>query len=474
MRSTLVALFALMLCWPALAQDEGQPPTPPAPPAQRRDAGGDGEGGGTATAPRSRPGGPPKSGDAKDANGDSKGDKSGDKGGDKEATRILSITGSPKGWTIHAVNVDAHELLIEFAAAAHLPLVVDDTVKRKITLHIAEKSETDILGLIVDAYGFSWAQVDGVQVVSEGIPRTPSSYLLSDIASVTTKYVAPAQAQQLLPLFIQQHVKVNTDQNAVVLSGPKPMLEKFREDVEQFDVPAAQIMLDVNVVEFTDVNTDTFAALLGHQDNEFGITTDSLTGQLTMAAIADLPRAFKSELEALVTKRQARVRACPRIATVSGSSASVFIGQQQYLTIPLAYGSTSIDAGVSLTMTPLTGGGGEIIIDMREEISTLSAPDATTGLPTKTSRTANTTVRVRDGQTIIMGGLRQAESRSVHRAVPILSQIPVVGQFFRSKRDEKTVVDLAIFVTARSLSQTGHLPKAEEDRALQLLEGAEK
>lgn len=469
MRSICVIVFALMLCWPAVAQDDNPPAAPPAPPGGRRNTGGDTETGAAPATPRTRPGGPPKTGDTKDANGDTKSDK-----GDKEATRILSITGSPKGWTIHAVNVDAHELLIEFAAAAHLPLVVDDTVKRKITLHIAEKSETDILGLLVDAYGFSWAQVDGVHIVSEGIPRTPSSYLLSDIASVTTKYVAPAQAQQLLPLFLQQHVKVNTDQNAVVLSGPKPMLEKFREDVEQFDVPAAQIMLDVNVVEFTDVNTDTFAALIGHQDSEFGITTDSLTGQLTMTAIADLPRQFLSQLDALVTKRQARVRACPRIATVSGSSANIFIGQQQYLTIPLAYGNTSIDAGVSLTMTPLTGGGGEIIVDLREEISTLSAPDATTGLPTKTSRTANTTVRVRDGQTIIMGGLRQAESRSVHRAVPILSQIPILGQLFKSKRDEKTVVDLAIFVTARSLTQTGHLPKEEEDRARQMMEGAQQ
>jgi type II secretory pathway component GspD/PulD (secretin) len=113
-------------------------------------------------------------------------------------------------------------------------------------------------------------------------------------------------------------------------------------------------------------------------------------------------------------------------------------------------------------------------VDLREEISTLSGPDPTTGLPTKTSRTANTTVRVRDGQTIIMGGLRQAESRSVHRAIPILSQIPVLGQLFRSKRDEKTVVDLAIFVTARTLSKTGHLPKEEEDRALQMMEGSQK
>lgn len=382
-------------------------------------------------------------------------------------SKTLEIEPSEGGWTIHAINVEAHELLTTFASEAGLPLIVDDTVKRKLTLNITDKSETEILSIIVDAYGFSWAQVDGIHVVSEGMPRTPSSYLLSEIASVTTKYVAPNQAQQLLPIFLQQHVKVNTDQNAVVLSGPKPVLEKFRQDVEQFDVPATQIMLDVNVVEFTDVDTDTFAALLGHSNDSLSVVVDSLTGNLTLTAIADLPTVFFSQLRALVTRRQARVRANPRIATVSGQSANIFIGQQQYLTTPIGYGyggANSINAGVSLTMTPLTGGEGEIILDLQEEISTLSAPDPVTGLPTKTTRSAETTVRVRDGQTIVTGGLRQLERRATHRAIPILSRIPLIGRLFESDRVENTVVDLAIFITARSLSATGHLP--DEDTKL--------
>jgi type II secretory pathway component GspD/PulD (secretin) len=302
------------------------------------------------------PGAPPGPGAAPGGNGAAGPDA---KAG---AAKVLDIKRAPHGWDIHAINVDAHELLTSFAAAAGLPLIVDDTVKRNLTLNIIDKSETDILNIIVDAYGFSWAQVEGVHIVSEGMPRTPSSYLLSDIASVTTKYVAPAQAQQLLPIFLQQHVKVNTDQNAVVLSGPKPVLEKFRQDVEQFDVPATQIMLDVNVVEFTGVDTDAFAALLGKSNADLSVVSDSLTGNLTLTAIADLPTQFFSYLKALVTKRQARVRANPRIATVSGQQARIFIGQQQYLTVPISsgdYGSSSyIDAGVTLTMTPLTGGGG--------------------------------------------------------------------------------------------------------------------
>jgi type II secretory pathway component GspD/PulD (secretin) len=378
----------------------------------------------------------------------------------------LEISATEHGWTVHAMSIDAHELLTTFAAKAHLQLIVDDALKRRITIHIVDKPALDVLKIIVDAFGFAWAEVDSLNIISEGMPRSPSSYLLSDIASVTTKYVTPSQAWALLPTFLQGEVKINSDQNAVILSGPKPLLDKFRQNIGRFDIPAEQIMLNVDVVEFTDMNTDTFAALLNYSNDHIGISTDSLTGQQTLTALATLPTDFLARIKALVEQRRARVRANPRIATVSGRWANIFIGQQQYLTnpvnIPGRGSSYSIDAGVSLDITPLTGGDGEIILDLNEEISTLSAPDAITGLPTKTTRSAYSTIRVRDGQTIVIGGLRQAEERSTRKAIPVLSELPLVGSLFRAKKLDSTMVELAIFITANTLSRDGHLPAEEE------------
>jgi len=110
--------------------------------------------------------------------------------------KSLQLLPTAHGWTIHAVNVDVDELFTSFAAKALLQILIDDTVKRKITIHLLDKPALDVLNIIVDAYGFSLAEVDGVYFISEGIPNSPSSYLLSDIASVTTKYVAPGHSLQ--------------------------------------------------------------------------------------------------------------------------------------------------------------------------------------------------------------------------------------------------------------------------------------
>ncbi len=170
-------------------------------------------------------------------------------------------------------------------------------------------------------------------------------------------------------------------------------------------------------------------------------------------------------------KQRACVRANPRIATLSGQSANIFIGQQQYLHTPVDIPgqgtSDNITAGVSLSVSPLIGADGEIILDLSEEVSTLSGADPITGLPTKTTRTAQTCVRVHDGQTIVTGGLRQQETTSTKTAIPIISNLPLVGGLFRSNETEKTDVDLAIFITARVLNTSGQLPDAKDQQPVE-------
>ncbi|MDW8290383.1 MAG: hypothetical protein RMM06_06635 [Armatimonadota bacterium] len=389
----------------------------------------------------------------------------------------LEVIVGEEGVSVFAVGVDAQELLTRLARETGIRLIVDDTVRRTVTINLVNMPVTRILEIIAAAYGLSYREVNGIFMLSEGIPRSPSSYLLSDIDSITTQYVLAPNAKSLLPVFLQDHVKTNAEQNAVILSAPPEVLKKFREDIKQFDIPAAQIMIDVLMVEFTDSAAREFRAQWGWSNDRRSINVDSPAGQVTFRSVMTLPTEFFVNLRALVTQGKARVHANPRIATVSGQRASIFIGKQRYLSTPVSIGggrgdgdfffrqTNFIDAGVRLNITPWTGGEGEIIVDVQPEISVLSAPDPKTGLPDRSTRRANTTVRVRDGETIIIGGLVQRELMSTTTKVPILGDIPLVGQLFRSEDTKETMTEMAIFITPRLLSQTGHLP-AEQEEAL--------
>ena len=387
------------------------------------------------------------------------------------------ITGDASALSVFAVSADAQELFTALAEKAGLRLVVDDTVSRRLTVNILHKPARQILDDIVSAYGLSAADVGGVLMISEGIPRSPSSYLLSDISSIPTKYVDAANARNLLPVFLQDYVKVNSEQNAVVLSAPTEVLAKFREDIGQFDIPASQIVVDLLLVELTDTTVDQLGLALTYHNGREGPAIDPAAGTITYEAggavdstgvITHLSNQFFARLSALQQQGRARVRANPRIATVSGRQATIFVGQQRYVATPIDTGGNGgsrnyIDAGVNLAITPYTGGQGQILVDVNAEVSTLSAPDPATHLPEKSTRTAKTVVRVKDGQTIVIGGLVQQETRDVRTKVPVLGDIPFLGPLlFQTKNVQTTQTELVLFITPRILSNTGHLPAAEE------------
>jgi type II secretory pathway component GspD/PulD (secretin) len=387
-----------------------------------------------------------------------------------EPDDAITVSVGPEGVSVFAVKADAHALFTKFAKTTGLKLIVDDTVNRSITVNLIKKKTSEILDKIVASYGLACKQVNGVFMISEGIPKTPSSYLLSEIDAISTQYVLAPNAKSLLPIFLQDHVKTNQEQNSVILSAPPDVLKKFRQDILQFDIPASQIMIEVLMVEFSESGAKEFSLKANWANGGKGGTLDSGLGELAYRTIADLPNDFSVNLHALVTSGRAKVRANPKIATVSGQAASIFIGKQRYLSTPVAMSTdsysgsqtNSIDAGVKLAMTPYTGGEGEIIVDISPEISVLSAPDSQTGLPNRSTRRANTMVHVRDGETIIIGGLTQKEVMKNRTKVPILGDIPFIGGLFRSHEDRETKTEMVIFITPRILSQTGHLPAKEE------------
>ena len=391
--------------------------------------------------------------------------------------QLLEISATPDGVSVYAVSVQADELFTKLARAANVGIIIDDTVGRRdggkftsrlITVNLTNKKVSEIIDKICTAYGLSYSQVGDIFMISEGIPKNPSSYLMSDIDSVTTEYVLSSRAKSLLPVFLQDHVKVNEGQNAVILSGPKEVLAKFREDVKQFDVPAAQIMIDVIMVELTDSASKELGFDWLWNNNGKGGSISAGTGDLVWRSFGPLTNEFSVKLTALVQNGKAHVNANPRIATVSGQPASIFVGRQRYLSQSVD-GKNSIDAGIKLSMTPWTGGNGEIIAEIHPEVSVMSALDPITRLPEKSTRRANTVVRVKDGDTIVIGGLTQTEQSKTRTRIPVLGQIPLLGSLFTKSERSEAQTEMVFFITPRIMGQTGHLSPEREKELLEPL-----
>jgi type II secretory pathway component GspD/PulD (secretin) len=159
----------------------------------------------------------------------------------------------------------------------------------------------------------------------------------------------------------------------------------------------------------------------------------------------------------------------PRMAVMNGQSAEIFVGAQRFIRVEyLQYGTKNekiqgVDVGTRISVNCWTGGKGEITTTISPEVSNIIELDRETGLPTLSTRRASTTVRVKDGETIVIGGLTQQQDYWTTRRIPILGDLPLIGFLGRSRSKTSTRTDLVILITPRILAESGHLPDAEEE-----------
>ncbi len=163
-------------------------------------------------------------------------------------------------------------------------------------------------------------------------------------------------------------------------------------------------------------------------------------------------------INALEQRGVVRTLAEPNLTTLSGDTASFLAGGE--VPMPVGQGNNQITIewkryGVGLAFTPTVLNGGLINLKIEPEVSQLdssnqvSVSSALPPIPAIVVRRAATTIELRDGQSFMIGGLLQNESKASTEQVPWLASLPVLGQLFASRSYQRRETDLAIIVTPR-------------------------
>jgi Flp pilus assembly secretin CpaC len=179
-------------------------------------------------------------------------------------------------------------------------------------------------------------------------------------------------------------------------------------------------------------------------------------GPFDLATVTVLPQDFGLQLNALESADLARVLARPRLTTLNGQPATINIGNSDYFQVSTtsSLGVVSTDyrafnSGITLTITPYLTKSGYITAEIKPEVRTPSS--TASGDPNKppstSTRSLSTNVRLRDGQTLVLGGLIQTVDLVSDQGLPILSAIPLIGKLFSYRTRNKQTTELAIYIT---------------------------
>ncbi|HRJ50131.1 MAG TPA: secretin N-terminal domain-containing protein, partial [Phycisphaerales bacterium] len=285
---------------------------------------------------------------------------------------------------------------------------------------------------------------------------------------------------------LEQEVTVVGDEksNRLVISTSPRYIERVMRIVEELDSSPPQVMIQVLLAEVTIDNEQTWAANLNvgpfGGDNYRLSTLGAGSGVATALGVPNLSVSsadFSLLIRALEAQGKLEVLSEPKVMVNNNTEARFQVGDDISIATnveitPQGGTRSSVtrrEVGIILNVTPSINADGFVRLEIAPEISTVT--DRTTQIsedfsaPIIRKRTLSTNVTVKDGQSVVIGGLLQNTDELRKTKIPLLGDVPLVGELFKSRTNKTIKTELMVIVTPRVIpgqSGGGYWSSGEE------------
>jgi type II secretory pathway component GspD/PulD (secretin) len=358
-----------------------------------------------------------------------------------------TLAGSPI--SINARETDLGDVIGLIARQSGLNIVADASVKpRRITFRLHNVDADVALATLAQAYDLQTHRDGNIVFVGDaGAMNRRYGGIYS--TSIPLRNAKPSDAVKELKGTLPEASLVADDRsNSVVVTGNAELLAKARALVSSVDQPGQQVMFEVRVTDVKPVD-DTTNVGIQFGGPGFGAgAVAQFPFALTKSTIA-----INAQINALVQNGHAQILATPRIATLNNREATLLVGETYpVVTVNQQTGFptvSNVNVGVQLRVTPTIGDDGIITAEIHPEYSEIIGFNAS--FPIIANRKVDATLRVRDGETIVLGGLFQETSSETIARLPFLSSVPILGAFFRNKATSRQRDEVVFFITPHLL-----------------------
>lgn len=348
------------------------------------------------------------------------------------------------------------DALSDISAQTGVVIIADSTVAGFVTIELNEVPLEKALKMVLLPGGYTYVKIDDFYFVGAPDPKNPSFYMIAKTESYKVQYLEVSSVKELLPAIYDPFVKINAQSNMLTITAPENIIERFKEDLKKIDVPTGQLNIQVIVTEVSQ------GALkeLGLSEIEYEFEADQSFNsdwisvlKLAMGTLdieTDFFGALLAKIKLLENDHKAEITADPWIVVKDRMPASLYIGERQVVvleTTGTAARIETIDAGISLEVTPKILSDGEIELTVSPKISSFSG-DRLNGLLVRRNE-LTTTIYAKDGQTLMISGITIEKKSEGFRGLPILSKIPLLRYLFGVGTEDDNKRELMIFITPK-------------------------
>lgn len=259
-------------------------------------------------------------------------------------------------------------------------------------------------------------------------------------------YAQPETVRTALSLLIDDsRMRIDPESKGIIVRATEAEHEEIAAFLADFDKPIPQVVLEVWVQETT-------ADALRNMGIDFkGVPNFQESNAPVFLELEWQAWELIMALRLLEEKGDSKLLANPKITTLSGQPASIFVGDRVPIVLTDEEGRSTLEfleSGINLQVTPRISEDDYITIVVEPEVSTFIWR-ADTVYPQIRTREAQTTVRVKSGQPFVMGGLLQEQENEAIKRIPFLGELPILGKLFQWKETKNGSTEMTIFVIPR-------------------------
>ena len=418
-------------------------------------------------------------------------------------SNIISVSANE----LEAVDVDIRNLITNIALANNLNIVISDEVQGIVSVKLSNINAQDMIKIIAENNNYTYQFKDNVIYISKGdkdinLYTVQINYLELDKIAQTINLMLTGNLPDKIDdkdkkTVINNKVMIDESENTISFYGTLKQYEQIKNFLQEQDKPQKQVSLEAKVTAIQkdaakdlgvswewsklpqspehEITYDTVKHTVINEDGSKEEITDylpvdevtrkwnddeNIPGVIRFGKGVDgYPYEFyyAAKIDALISDGKANILARPNITTIQGKEAVINIGSEVPVPTVSTTNSTTTtsikyrEAGIILKCTPRVNEDGIITVKVHTEVSSPMYVEDMKAYRFQ-KRSADTIVRLKDGQTMVIGGLIGSDEAKQMSKIPFLGDIPILGNLFKHIQKSKSDTEVMIFLTAHEVN----------------------
>lgn len=416
----------------------------------------------------------------------------------------IKLIANPTLISLNLDNTDVRTILETMAKKGGLSVIIDDSVKGTVRVALKAIPLDEALYTILKLKNLSFRKMGQTLLIA-----SEESFRTKGFSGNTTALLRfdNAKAEEVEPILKQMlsggqggqggpggapggapgaapggdgggpRIVVDKRTNAILVTGSEEIIDQAKQLKALLDIQTPQVSIEVKMIEVSERGQRELGMSYGFGGSKFGAgfnnpdpnataggegnqagNPGTNTGAITFHALGNYTANFNARLAAAIQDSLATVIANPKVTTQDSKKATIKIVNKHpvlnTIVQPNGPAQTSVsfqDVGQTLNITPRVDTQGYVTLELAPEISARSGGVTVNGneVPIIDSRSVETTMRVKDGESIIIGGLSRVDETNTVNKLPILGDIPIIGNFFRHTTTSKIKNEIILLVTPK-------------------------